>query len=180
MSAASNQPHDPAAAIELLVMDVDGVLTDGSIVYDDAGREIKVFNIRDGFGIRLWREAGFTPAILTGRGGAALERRATELGIELIKQKSADKAADVRALAERAGVTLAKTAFLGDDWPDLCAMRVCGYAMCPADAAPEVAAASHHRVGAPGGRGAVREAVEHLLEAKGLLAEALARYDLGP
>lgn len=170
----------PAAAVRLLVMDVDGVMTDGSIVYDDAGREIKTFNVRDGFGIRLWQQMGFACGIITGRGGGAVERRAQELGITLFRQGSRDKAADLREIAAEAGVDLDQTAFLGDDWPDLPAMRLCGYPMCPADAHPDIAALCAFRAASPGGRGAVREAVEHLLGAQRLLDRARARYDPAP
>ena len=169
-----------AMKVRLLAMDVDGVMTDGSIVYDDAGRELKAFNVRDGFGIRLWQQMGFACAIVTGRGGGAVERRAQELGITLYKAGSKDKAADLRELAGLAGVALQETAFLGDDWPDLPALRVCGYPMCPRDAHPAVRDASVYFTKAPGGRGAVREAVEHLLDARGLLDDALARYDRRP
>lgn len=166
-----------APAVRLLVLDVDGVLTDGSIVYDDAGRELKTFSVRDGLAIKLWQRAGFRCAIITGRGGGAVERRARELGIDLVRQASPDKASDLRAIAAEAGVPLDHTAFMGDDWPDLGAMRICAYPICPADADREVAGAAAFRTAAPGGRGAVREAVEHLLEAKGMLRDALRLYD---
>jgi 3-deoxy-D-manno-octulosonate 8-phosphate phosphatase (KDO 8-P phosphatase) len=166
-----------AAAVRLLVLDVDGVLTDGSIIYDDAGRELKSFFVRDGLAIKLWQRMGFPCAILTGRGGGAVVRRAHELGISSVRQASEDKAADLETLAAEAGAPLAHTAFMGDDWPDLRALRACGYAICPADAHADVTRVAAFRTESPGGRGAVREAVEHLLEAKGLLGQALKLYD---
>lgn len=166
-----------AATVRLLALDVDGVMTDGSIVYDDAGREIKSFHVRDGFGIKLWQAMGFSCAIITGRGGAAVERRAAELGIRWVRQGSGDKGRDLREIAAEAGVAMGETAFLGDDWPDLPALRACAYPICPADAHPAVRAVCAYRTPGIGGRGVVREAVEHLLEARGLLDEALARYD---
>src|SRR6185503_4756629 len=105
---------------------------------DDLGHETKRFNIRDGFGLRLWSRLGFATAILTGRAGAALQHRAAELGISEIVQGCKDKGAALDALVERTGIPLEKIAFLGDDWPDLCALRRVGYPMAVADADPEV------------------------------------------
>ncbi|HZW08429.1 MAG TPA: HAD hydrolase family protein [Phycisphaerales bacterium] len=167
----------PASDIRLLVLDMDGVMTDGAIVYDDAGREIKAFYVRDGLAIKLWQRLGFACAIITGRGGGAAERRADELGVRVVRQGSVDKAADLRAVAAEVGIPLSQTAFMGDDWPDLAPMRICGYPMCPADAHADVAAVAAYRAGAPGGRGAVRDAVEHLLQAKDMLGRALRLYD---
>lgn len=165
-----------ASGVRLLVLDVDGVMTDGSIVYDDAGREIKAFCVRDGFGIKLWQRAGFACGIITGRGGGAVERRAKELGVTLLRQQSPDKSKDLEQMAAEVGVTLAETAFMGDDWPDLGALRICGYPICPADAHGDAVALSVYVTRAAGGRGAVREAVEHLLDAKGLRDAVLAQY----
>ncbi len=164
------------AGVELLVLDVDGVLTDGSIVYDDAGRELKAFNIRDGFGLTLWRRAGFEAAILTGRGGGAVVRRARELGIRVIVEGSADKAAGLAEIAARSGVEPGRMAYMGDDWPDLPAMRLAGYPMAPADAEGAVREAAAFVSGRAGGHGAVRDAVEHLLGAKGLLEGLLGSF----
>lgn len=169
----------PAPKVRLLVMDVDGVMTDGSITYDDTGRELKTFHVRDGFGIRLWQQMGFASAIITGRGGLAVERRAKELGISLLCQGSRDKAADLREVVAQAGIPLDQTAFIGDDWPDLPALRLCGYPICPADAHPDCLALTALQTASPGGQGVVREAVEHLLAAHGLLDQARARYDPG-
>lgn len=166
-----------AAGVTLLVLDVDGVLTDGSIVYDDAGHEIKSFHVRDGVGIRSWQRLGFMAAILTGRGGGAVERRAEELGISLLRQGSSDKGAAFLEMCREAGVEPRDAAFVGDDWPDLAPMRACGYPIAVADAAEAVRSIAAFVTSTPGGRGAVREAVEHLLEARGLLTEARAMYD---
>lgn len=163
--------------VRLLVLDVDGVMTDGSIVYDDAGRELKSFSVRDGFAIRLWREAGFAAAIITTRGGEAVRRRAAELKIVHVYEGAHDKAEAVGRLAAESGVPLVEMACLGDDWPDLAMMRLVGYPMAVSDAEPLVRERARHVTARPGGRGAVRDAVEHLLEARGLMGEARARYD---
>lgn len=169
----------PAAASEItmLVLDADGVLTDGSILLDDDGREVKRFSVRDGFGVKLWQRMGFAAAIITSRSGRALEHRARELGIELVIQGAADKAAALAELARRSGTEPAQMAYLADDWPDLPALRLVGYPMAVADAEPAVRAIAAHVTARPGGRGAVRDAVEHLLGARGMLDRARGLYD---
>jgi 3-deoxy-D-manno-octulosonate 8-phosphate phosphatase (KDO 8-P phosphatase) len=170
---------DRAAAVRLLALDCDGVLTDGSINLDDSGAEFKRFHVRDGFGLRLWREMGFHTAIITGRRGSAIEHRARELKISYVRQGADDKVASLAAIARELGLELNQTAFLADDWPDLRVMAACGYPMAVADAHERVREAAAYILTSPGGRGAVREAVEHLLGAQGLLGRALAMYDPG-
>lgn len=155
--------------IKVLVLDVDGVLTDGSIVYADDGRELKRFSSRDGFGLGLWHGAGYRSAIITGRGGAAVRRRAEELGVAEVVEGSKDKARDLEALAERLGVKPDHCAYVGDDWPDIAAMRIAGYPIAVGDAEAAVIETAAWVTPRPGGRGAVRDAVEHLLGAKGEL-----------
>lgn len=166
---------DPAS-ITLLALDVDGVLTDGSILLDDNGMETKRFNVRDGFGLRLWARLGFRSAVITGRTGAALEHRAIELGLTDIIQGSTDKAASLEMLVERTGIPATSVAFLGDDWPDLPILRRVGYPMAVADADEEVLRIAAHVTKSPGGRGAVRDAVMHLIGCKGLMERALSFY----
>lgn len=168
-------PADPAS-ITLLALDVDGVLTDGSILLDDNGMETKRFNVRDGFGLRLWARLGFRSAVITGRTGAALQHRAIELGLSDIIQGSGNKSESLDALITRTGVPADQIAFLGDDWPDLPALRRVGYPMAVADADEEVRRLAAFTTSRPGGRGAVREAVMHLIGAKGLMDRALSFY----
>lgn len=166
---------DPSQ-VSLLALDVDGVLTDGSILIDDRGRETKRFNIRDGFGLRLWARMGFHTAIVTGRSGAALQHRAAELGISEIIQGAKDKSAALDDLIARTAVPAEQIAYLADDWPDLPALRRVGYPMAVGDADPQVKKLAAFITPSPGGRGAVRDAVEHLLSARGLMERALALF----
>lgn len=169
-----------AAGILLLVLDVDGVLTDGSIYLDDQGHETKRFNIRDGLGLRVWMRLGLKAAIITGRCGAAVQHRMAELGIGEVVQGSQKKGEALRELCARTGIPLEHTACLADDWPDLPMMRLVGYPMAVADADQHVREAARFSTKAIGGHGAAREAIEHLLAAKGLLDRALALYEEGP
>lgn len=157
---------DPAR-IRLLVLDVDGTMTDGRIFLDAEGREIKVFDVRDGAGLRRWMDAGGLVALVTGRSSAAVDRRAQELGIEHVRQGVREKGPVLEAIRRACGVAAEEVAAMGDDLPDLPMLERAAYAMAPADAVPEVRAACRFVTAAPGGRGAVREAVEHLLAARG-------------
>ncbi len=161
-----------AAKVRLLCLDVDGVMTDGSINLDDNGVETKRFHVRDGTGIRLWTRLGYEVALITGRQGRALQHRAAELDITHVVQGSHDKAAAFERLIAQVGVTAAEAAILADDLPDLPVMRRAGYAMAVADAVPEVRDAAAFVTTQAGGDGAVREAVEHLLRAKDRWHEA--------
>lgn len=164
-------PPDELAArcapIELLVMDVDGVLTDGVIAVDDRGVESKHFFVRDGSAIALWRRAGHRAAILSGRWAPVVDRRASELGIAPVVQGASDKRASLRDLLGRLDLDRRQVCYMGDDLPDLPALLDAGLSACPADAAPEVRDAAHVVAAAPGGRGAVRELVELILRQQG-------------
>ncbi len=166
-----------AKAVELFILDVDGVLTDGSIFIDDLGHETKRFNVRDGFGVKLWQKLGMHAAIITGRSGKALQFRAAELKIQHIVQGSKDKGSAVQEVAAKVGVGLEKAACLADDWPDLPMMKRVGYPMAVADADARVKKAAAFVTKASGGHGAAREAIEHLLSCKGLMEQALKLYD---
>jgi 3-deoxy-D-manno-octulosonate 8-phosphate phosphatase (KDO 8-P phosphatase) len=167
--------NDPAT-IKLLVLDVDGVLTDGGLYVDDKGMPLKKFNVRDGLGIKLAMKHGIAVAILTGKTSGVVKHRADELGIEHVIQGSKDKGADIKALAKKIGVPLENTAMLGDDLPDLPAFAVVGYPMAVGDASNETKQAAAFVTQKPGGQGAAREAVEHLLKSQGKWDAALARF----
>lgn len=155
-----------AARIRLLVLDVDGVLTDGELVYGPSGEETKRFHVRDGLAMQVARQAGIEIAIVSGRASAAVTRRMSELGIVEVHQGVADKAAELRAMLARLAIRPHETAAMGDDLPDLPLMKMAGLALAPSDAAPETRRAAAWVSRAPGGRGAVREAVEMLLRSR--------------
>jgi 3-deoxy-D-manno-octulosonate 8-phosphate phosphatase (KDO 8-P phosphatase) len=155
------------AAVQLLVLDVDGVLTEGGIVLGSGGLEIKQFHVRDGSGLKMWHQAGRRTALITGRSSAAVEVRARELGVGLIFQGAADKRTTLHLALEAAGARPESVCYVGDDLPDLPALQLCGLAAAVADACPEVRGAAHYVTGRPGGRGAVREVIELILRAQG-------------
>ncbi|MCP4900731.1 MAG: HAD hydrolase family protein [bacterium] len=167
--------HLPAEArrrlepIQLLVLDVDGVLTDGRLYFTPRGDEIKSFSVRDGLGIKMLQKAGVKVAIITGRTSMALALRCRDLGIdsEFIVQGSREKGRDLDRLQDMLGVDDSVTAAMGDDLPDLPVLARVAFAACPADAVPEVAAACDFVCGAWADKGAVREVAELILKAQG-------------
>jgi 3-deoxy-D-manno-octulosonate 8-phosphate phosphatase (KDO 8-P phosphatase) len=159
--------HARCVAIQLLVLDVDGVLTDGSIIYADSGSELKVFHVRDGVGIKAWRQQGKPVAILSSRSSRVVEARAAELGIETVIQGAADKLAAFRQVLARDGLEPSGACFIGDDLPDLPVLVRCGLAVAVGDACPEAKALAHYVTTAAGGRGAVRETIELILRCQG-------------
>ncbi len=162
--------------IQLLLLDVDGVLTDGSIIYNDDGSETKSFNARDGFGLRLVMSAGIKVGIVTGRSSKALRHRCDNLGIGLLFDGVGDKAAMLDEIVAQTGIGSDHTAFVGDDLPDLPIMKHAGLSIAVADAHEIVRQKADWTTLAPGGHGAVREVCEALLMAKGVWEEITARY----
>lgn len=165
-----------AKEIQLIVFDVDGVLTDGGLYVNDAGEPMKKFHVRDGLGIRIAIEAGLQIAVLTGKVSEVVHHRMIELGIEHFIQGSKDKGADVHVLEKMAGVPLEKTAYVGDDLIDLPAFAKVGYPIAVADASPEVKDAATLVTQARGGCGAAREAIEHILKAQDKWDAAITKY----
>jgi 3-deoxy-D-manno-octulosonate 8-phosphate phosphatase (KDO 8-P phosphatase) len=163
--------------VTLLCLDVDGVLTDGGIHIDDHGVETKRFHVRDGAGIRMWRRLGGEVAVITGRRSGSLRHRLAELGVRHVVQGAGHKGEALEELCAELRVEPRRCAMIGDDLPDLPALRVCGYPMAVFDAAAEVKALAQFVTVRPGGVGAVREAIEHLLRAQGRWAEALALWE---
>ncbi len=152
--------------IRLVLCDVDGVLTDGGIYYDDGGGETKRFHVRDGLGIRLWQRAGGHFGLVTKRNSPVVARRAEELGITIVVQHAVDKLAAVKRVTADLGIRLDETCYVGDDLPDLAVLRAVGLPVAVGDACDEVLAAAH-LVTRPGGTGAVREVVETILKNQG-------------
>jgi 3-deoxy-D-manno-octulosonate 8-phosphate phosphatase (KDO 8-P phosphatase) len=162
--------------IKLLLLDVDGVLTDGSIIYDDSGQEIKVFNVKDGLGIRLLIEAGIKVGIITGRKSEALKHRCENLGIDHIFQGVRDKSSLLDLIFKQTGSTSDETAFIGDDLLDLSIMNLVGTPIAVSDAHDSVIKKASIVTKAKGGKGAVREISEAILKAKGQWEIILKRY----
>ncbi len=160
----------------MLVLDVDGVLTDGGIVYTDRGEEIKTFHVRDGSGIRLWTTLGKKAGIITGRRSAIVERRAAELGIAFLTQGAEDKKGALLEMLAAANLTPERVAAIGDDLADVPMLRACGLAVAVADGCAEAKEDADYVTTARGGRGAVREVIELILRAQGAWQEIVARY----
>jgi 3-deoxy-D-manno-octulosonate 8-phosphate phosphatase (KDO 8-P phosphatase) len=176
MTLPAGDLQDRLKQIRLLLLDVDGVLTDGSIIYTDTGQEIKGFHTRDGLGLKLAMEAGLRVGIVTGRRGPALMHRCRNLGIDLVFDGIDDKAAALERISEQLGIPRAQIAFVGDDLPDLPIMRRVGVAAAVADACLEIRQAAHMVTSAPGGRGAVREVCQALLQAQGTWKAILEQF----
>lgn len=169
--ARSDDPLDDllirAQGIALVAFDVDGTLTDGRIQIGPDGEAMKSFDVRDGMGIALLRRAGLQCALVTARESTIVARRAAELRIDEVMQGVARKGEALARLAQRSGVRLDQIAYMGDDWPDLPALRRVGLATAPADAPAEIRERVHWVASKPGGAGAARELAEFILRAQG-------------
>lgn len=165
-----------AAQIQLVIFDVDGVLTDGRLYLGNDGNEYKAFHIRDGHGIKMLIEAGVEVAIISGRHAASVERRMTDLGIRYAYLGVTDKLAAFNSLLVRIGLTAEQVAFAGDDLIDLPVMTRVGLAIAVQDADPFVKQHAHWQTPSCGGCGAARDVCELLLEARGQLAAMRTRY----
>jgi len=165
-----------ARRIRLVIFDIDGVLTNGSLFFDNRGEEYKAFNSRDGHGMRILMECGLEAAVITGRESRLVEHRMRDLGISRVYQGFRDKRPAYQALLDETGYRKEQIAYLGDDVIDLPVMKRVGMAMAVADAHPFVIQHADYVTQRPGGQGAAREAIEFLLEAQGLLQDKLASY----
>ena len=154
------------AAIRLLVLDVDGVLTDGRLYYGPDGEAEKMFHVRDGHGIKSLARSGVTIAVISGRDSAAVARRCADLGITEVLQGVADKTAAFNTLIARLGIAASACACIGDDTPDVPLMQCVGLAFAVADAHADARRAAHRRTRLPGGQGAVREVCDVLLASR--------------
>jgi 3-deoxy-D-manno-octulosonate 8-phosphate phosphatase (KDO 8-P phosphatase) len=168
--------HERARRIRLLIMDVDGVLTDGRIIQDRFGHELKAFDVKDGHGIVMAHRAQLKTALISGRESEAITRRAQELGIELVFQKVWNKLEAYAKILAETRLAPEEIAYVGDDLVDLPVLRRVGLAVAVADAVEEVKAAAHLITQRPGGQGAVREVIEFILRAQGVWETLLARY----
>lgn len=162
--------------LKLLLLDVDGVLTDGSIFIDDDGRQTKRFNVKDGQGLAAWRKLGIKTGILTARVSRAVTHRADELKIDYLTQGASNKLIGFENLMAELQMNPDEVAYIGDDLTDLPVLTRVGYPIAPADAVAEVRDIAHYVTAARGGEGAVREAVEHLLRKMNRWDEVLDLY----
>ncbi|MDH3455169.1 MAG: HAD-IIIA family hydrolase [Desulfuromonadales bacterium] len=155
------------AKIKLLLLDVDGVMTDGRIIYDNDGGETKAFDVKDGHGLKLLQRAGIRVGIITGRQSAIVAKRAAELGIELVYQGAKDKSLPFNEIMQTLALKPEEIAYVGDDIVDLPVMRKVGFAATVADAVDDVKPFADLVTKRPGGRGAVREICDFLLKESG-------------
>lgn len=152
--------------IKLLIMDCDGVLTDGRLYFGESGEVLKVFDTRDGQGIVTWHEAGFRSGIISGRNSPIVEMRGRQLGVEFFRLGRKEKSSAFKELVSEAGVSSEEVIYIGDDTPDVPPMKLAGVAVAVADALDEVKAAADYVTQRNGGRGAVRELIDLMLRAK--------------
>ncbi len=164
--------------IRMVVFDVDGVLTDGQIILNDHGVETKQFDVRDGFAMSAAQRMGLKVAVLTGRSSRVVTLRMTELAVDSLLQGAGDKAMGLQTICEQAQLQPQQCAFVGDDLIDLPAMLRCGYPIAVADAVDEVRAQARYITTAPGGHGAAREAIEHLLRGQGRWQQLVEQYTM--
>jgi len=162
--------------ITLLALDVDGVLTDGTLTINTDGSESKSFNSLDGHGIKMWQRAGLKVALISGRTSMPTERRAEQLKIEHVFQECHNKLPVIEKLAEQLGLLPENMAFIGDDLTDMPAMRYAGFAVAVANAVDEVKQCADYVTTRPGGSGAVREVIEYILKNSGRWQELMKRY----
>lgn len=165
-----------AQKIRLVLLDVDGVLTDGKLHYGNSGEELKAFDIQDGLGIKLLQQAGIKVGIITGRSSTLLERRAKELSIDPLVQGREDKLTALNELLETMDISLDEIAFMGDDLPDLAVIRRVGLGITPANGNIQLVNQALWQTVKVGGNGAVREVAELILEAQGKLKPLIETY----
>ncbi len=162
--------------IELILSDVDGVLTSGELIFDNQGIETKQFHIRDGLGIKLWQRAGYKFGLVTGRSSHIVKVRAAELGIEIVRQTAEDKLPASQEIIDQLGLDPKQVCYIGDDLPDLPAVQAVGLGVAVADACPELRQSAHFVTTHAGGKGAVRETVEMILKAQKRWDDLIQKY----
>lgn len=165
--------REKASQVRLLALDVDGVLTDGQLYFTETGEELKAFSCRDGLGLKMLMDNGYQLALISGRTSAILQHRAEQLGIVHVYQGQDKKLTAYRDLVEKLGLSDSEVCYAGDDWIDLPVLSRVGLAVTVADADPEVIRRCHWVTSNPGGRGAVREICQLLLESRGLAKKCL-------
>lgn len=170
------KPEDRCKQVELILSDVDGVLTDGGIIFDNHGIEQKRFNSRDGQGIKQWQRGGFKFGILTARTSHIVKLRASELGVDIVRQGFEEKVHVAQELIKELGLEAEQVCYIGDDLPDLPVMRAVGLGIAVADACGEVRSGAQFVTKLQGGQGAVREAIEWIMKSKGMWDDLVRKY----
>lgn len=159
---------EKAKKIKIMAFDIDGVMTDGSVTYDENGVEYKTFNVKDGHGLVRMVQSGFVTAIITARNNGTVKHRAENLNITEIYQGQKYKLPALEEIMAKYNLTFENVSYMGDDLPDLCILEKVGLACCPADAVEEVLESAHFISSKNGGRGAVRELCDFILDAQGI------------
>ena len=167
-----------ASEVRLLLLDVDGVLTDGRIIYDSRGRDMKFFDVHDGLGVHLLKKGGIPTILITAKGSKAIRPRARDMGVEEIYENISPKTAVLDRVLSKYKISLKQVSFVGDDLVDLCIMRKVGFPVAVFNAAPEIKQAASYITIKEGGRGAVREVAELILKSQNKWQEVLAKYDI--
>jgi len=169
-------PETDFRRLQLLVLDVDGVMTDGRIILTPDGHEIKSFDSKDGAGIKYWIRAGGQVAFISGRSSPAVQVRADDLGVQVVRMHAKDKLPVYREVLAELGLDAAQAVVMGDDLPDLPLLRECGFSAAPCDAVPEIRNAADYITTLPGGKGCVREVIDLVLKKSGRWGGIMARY----
>lgn len=168
---------EKAKKVKLLLLDVDGVLTDGRIIYDSSGRDTKFFDVHDGLGVYLLKKAGIPTVIITAKGSKAIKPRARDMQVEAVFENISPKTNVFDKLLKKYKVNTDEVCFVGDDLVDLCLMKRVGFAVAVFNACAEIKGASHYITLREGGRGAVREIAELILKSQGKWQESIKAYD---
>jgi len=176
LKGVSKKTLGRARAVKLMIFDVDGVLTDGTLLYGPAGEALKAFSAHDGHGLKMLAASGVACALLSGRRSAAVALRAAELGIEDVLQGIEDKLAVFQKITREKGLTFESIGYMGDELVDLPVLTRCGFACAPREAPEAVRARAHYVAAAPAGRGAAREVCELVMRAQRTLEKALQSY----
>ena len=170
------KPETRCQAVELVLSDLDGVLTNGGVIFDNQGIETKRFHIRDGLGIKLWQRAGYRFGIVTARNSHIVKVRAAELGIDIIRQGFEQKLPTIREIMTQLELKPEQVCYIGEDLTDLAAIQTVGLGVAVADAVSEVQQAAHWVTKCPGGSGAVRETIEFILKAQQRWGDLIRKY----
>ncbi|MEW6100940.1 MAG: HAD-IIIA family hydrolase [Candidatus Omnitrophota bacterium] len=166
-----------AREVKLLLLDVDGVLTDGRIIYDSRGRDMKFFDVHDGLGVYILKKSGIPTILITAKGSRAIKPRARDMQVDAVYENISPKTAVLEKILKKYNVQLSEICFVGDDLVDLCIMKRIGFPVAVFNACPEIKQIASYICIKEGGRGAVREVAELILKSKGMWSKAIESYE---